>query len=151
MEDEASVRQASRQFLIRSGHTVLEATHGEDAIRASHEPRGPIHLLVTDLVMPRMGGPTLAERLTDERPDLKVLFVSGDAENTVLKHGTIGVATRFLQKPFSLKTLETSARFSRRVRHLRWLHLLAVREGLVKSETQIGVARASTPAPTLAN
>lgn len=48
MEDEASVRQASRQFLIRSGHTVLEATHGEDAIRASHEPRGPIHLLVTE-------------------------------------------------------------------------------------------------------
>jgi two-component system cell cycle sensor histidine kinase/response regulator CckA len=96
--DEASVRQASRQFLIRSGHTVLEATHGEDAIRASHEPRGPIHLLVTDVVMPRMGGPTLAERLTDERPDLKVLFVSGYTENTVLKHGTIDVATRFLQK-----------------------------------------------------
>jgi two-component system, cell cycle sensor histidine kinase and response regulator CckA len=110
VEDEASVRQASRQFLIRSGHTVLEATHGEDAIRASHEPRGPIHLLVTDLVMPRMGGPTLAERLTDERPDLKVLFVSGYAENTVLKHGTIDVATRFLQEPFSLKTLARKVR-----------------------------------------
>jgi hypothetical protein len=47
-----------------------------------------------------MGGPTLAERLTDERPNLKVLFVSSYAENTVLKHGTIDVATRFLQKPF---------------------------------------------------
>jgi FixJ family two-component response regulator len=57
-----------------------------------------------------MGGPTLAERLTDERPDLKVLFVSGYAENTVLKHGTIDVATRFLQKPFSLKTLARKVR-----------------------------------------
>jgi two-component system cell cycle sensor histidine kinase/response regulator CckA len=60
--------------------------------------------------MPRMGGPTLAERLTDERPDLKVLFVSGYAENTVLKQGTIDVATRFLQKPFSLKTLARKVR-----------------------------------------
>ena len=61
-------------------------------------------------VMPRMGGPTLAERLTDERPDLKVLFVSGYADNTVLKHGTIDVATRFLQKPFSLKTMARKVR-----------------------------------------
>jgi DNA-binding NtrC family response regulator len=145
VEDEASVRQASRQFLIRSGRTVLEATHGGDAIRASHEPRGPIHLLVTDVVVSRMGGPTLAERLTDERPDLKVLFVSGYAENTVLKHGTIDVATRFLQKPFSLKTLAIKVREVLEASEaLRWLHLLAVREGLVKSETQIGVARAST-------
>jgi two-component system cell cycle sensor histidine kinase/response regulator CckA len=110
VEDEASVRQASRQFLIRNGYTVLEAAHGEDAIPASQEPRGPIHLLVTDVVMPRMGGPTLAERLTDEQPDLKVVFVSGYAENTVLKHGTIDVATRFLQKPFSLKTLARKVR-----------------------------------------
>lgn len=95
--------------------------------------------------MPRMGGPTLAERLTDERPDLKVLFVSGYAENTVLKHGTIDVATRFLQKPFSLKTLAIKVREVLEASEaLRWLHLLAVREGLVKSETQIGVARAST-------
>jgi len=110
VEDEASVRQAARQFLTRSGYTVLEATDGEDAIRAAREYRGLIHLLVTDVVMPRMGGPTLAERLTDERPDMKVLFVSGYAENTVLKHGKIDVATRFLQKPFSLKTLARKVR-----------------------------------------
>jgi two-component system cell cycle sensor histidine kinase/response regulator CckA len=110
VEDEASVRQASRQFLTRSGYILLEATDGEDATRVSREYRDPIHLLVTDVVMPRMGGPTLAERLTDERPDMKVLFVSGYAENTVLKHGKVDVATRFLQKPFSLKTLARKVR-----------------------------------------
>jgi two-component system, cell cycle sensor histidine kinase and response regulator CckA len=110
VEDEASVRQASRQFLTRSGYTVLEAADGEDAIRASRDHRGPIHLMVTDVVMPRMGGPRLAERLADERPDMKVLFVSGYAENTVLRHGKIDVTTRFLQKPFSLKTLARKVR-----------------------------------------
>jgi two-component system, cell cycle sensor histidine kinase and response regulator CckA len=110
VEDEASVRQASRQFLARSGYLVLEAGDGEDALRVSGEHRGPIHLMVTDVVMPRMGGPKLAERLAEERPDMKVLFVSGYAENTVLQHGKIDVTTRFLQKPFSLRVLGRKVR-----------------------------------------
>ena len=110
VEDEASVRQASRQFLTRSGYTVLEATDGEDGLRASREHAGPIHLMITDVVMPRMGGPQLAERLADERPEMKVLFVSGYAENTVLQHGTVDVTTRFLQKPFSSKALARKVR-----------------------------------------
>jgi CheY-like chemotaxis protein len=110
VEDEESVRQASRQFLTRSGYTVLEATDGEDAIRVSRDHRQAIHLMITDVVMPRMGGPRVAERLTDERPDMKVLFVSGYAESTVLRHGKIDVTTRFLQKPFSLKALARKVR-----------------------------------------
>jgi two-component system, cell cycle sensor histidine kinase and response regulator CckA len=110
VEDEASVRQASRQFLARSGYIVLEASDGEDALLVSRKHRGPIHLMVTDVVMPRMGGPRLAERLAEERLDMKVLFVSGYAENTVLQHGKIDVATRFLQKPFSLKALARKVR-----------------------------------------
>jgi two-component system, cell cycle sensor histidine kinase and response regulator CckA len=110
VEDEASVRQASRQFLARSGYTVLEANDGEDALRVSREYSGPIHLMVTDVVMPRMGGPRLAEQLAEERPDMKVLFVSGYAENTVLQYGKIDVTTRFLQKPFSLKALARKVR-----------------------------------------
>jgi two-component system cell cycle sensor histidine kinase/response regulator CckA len=110
VEDEASVRQAARQFLTRSGYNVLEASDGEDALRISREHRGLIHLMITDVVMPRMGGPKLAERLAEERPDMKVLFVSGYAENTVLQHGKIDVTTRFLQKPFSLKALARKAR-----------------------------------------
>jgi two-component system cell cycle sensor histidine kinase/response regulator CckA len=110
VEDEVSVRQASRQFLTRSGYTVLEATDGEDALRASRKHPGPIHLMITDVVMPRMGGPRLAEKLAEERPDMKVLFVSGYAENTVLQHGKIDVTTRFLQKPFSSKALARKVR-----------------------------------------
>jgi CheY-like chemotaxis protein len=110
VEDETSVRQASRDFLIRSGYNVLEANDGEEGLRVSHHHRGPIHLMITDVVMPRMSGPQLAERLADERPDMKVLFVSGYAENTVLQHGKIDVNTRFLQKPFSLKTLARKVR-----------------------------------------
>jgi two-component system, cell cycle sensor histidine kinase and response regulator CckA len=110
VEDEASVRQASQQFLTRSGYNVLEANDGEDALRTSRKHPGPIHLMITDVVMPRMGGPKLAERLADERPDMKVLFVSGYAENTILQHGKIDVSTRFLQKPFSLKTLARKVR-----------------------------------------
>jgi two-component system, cell cycle sensor histidine kinase and response regulator CckA len=110
VEDEASVRQAARQFLTRSGYNVLEAIDGEDALRASREYGGPIQLMITDVVMPRLGGPRLAERLADERPDMKVLFVSGYAENTILQHGKIDVRTRFLQKPFSLKTLARKVR-----------------------------------------
>jgi FixJ family two-component response regulator len=78
--------------------------------------------MVTDVVMPRMGGPRLAERLAEERPDMKVLFVSGYAENTILQHGKIDVATRFLQKPFSLKAL---ARKIREVMEASEAHALA--------------------------
>jgi len=110
VEDEASVRQASLQFLTRSGYNVLEANDGEDALHTSRSHPGPIHLMITDVVMPRIGGPKLAERLAHERPDMKVLFVSGYAENTVPQHGNIDVATRFLQKPFSLKMLARKVR-----------------------------------------
>jgi two-component system cell cycle sensor histidine kinase/response regulator CckA len=109
VEDEASVRQASLHFLSRSGYTVLEATNGADALRASRQHGGAIHLMIADVVMPKMGGSKLAELLADERPDMKVLFVSGYAENTVLPQGSIDHA-RFLQKPFSLKTLARKIR-----------------------------------------
>ena len=110
VEDEASVRQAARQFLSQSGYTVLDANDGADALRASRQHRGPIHLMITDVVMPKMAGPKLAELLADERPDMKVLFVSGYAEKTVLQHGTVDLTTGFLQKPFSLKTLARKVR-----------------------------------------
>ena len=110
VEDETFVRQASRQFLIRSGYSVIEAADGGDALRASRKHNGPIHLLITDVVMPRMGGAKLAELLADARPDMKVLFVSGYAGSIMLRHGTIDVTTHFLQKPFSLKVLARKVR-----------------------------------------
>jgi two-component system cell cycle sensor histidine kinase/response regulator CckA len=110
VEDEASVRQASAQFLSRSGYTVLEANDGAEALRVSQQHHGPIHLMVTDVVMPKMAGPKLAALLAHERPEMKVLFVSGYAEKTVLQHGNIDVTTAFLQKPFSLKMLARKVR-----------------------------------------
>ncbi len=122
VEDEASVRQASAQFLSRSGYTVFEANDGAEALRVSQQHSGPIHLMVTDVVMPKMAGPKLAALLANERPEMKVLFVSGYAEKTVLQHGNIDVTTAFLQKPFSLKML---ARKVREVLEASEVHALA--------------------------
>jgi len=109
-EDEPAVRQSTREFLSLNGYIVLEAKNGAEAVAVAREYKGPIHLMVTDVVMPQMGGARLAGELALERPDMKVLFVSGYAETTVQRHGAIDVTTRFLQKPFSLRTLARKIR-----------------------------------------
>jgi PAS domain S-box-containing protein len=110
VEDEAAVRRSEREFFAKNGYTVLEASNGEEALLVARDYPGPIDLMVTDVVMPHMGGAKLAEQLAAERPRMKVLFVSGYAESTVLRHGKIDVTTRFLQKPFSLKALARKIR-----------------------------------------
>jgi PAS domain S-box-containing protein len=110
VEDEAAVRESARDFLTQRGYTVLEAGNGEDALRASREFCGPIDLMISDVVMPKLSGPALAELLMAERPHMKVLFVSGYAETTVLRHGNIDVTARLLQKPFGLNTLARKIR-----------------------------------------
>jgi two-component system cell cycle sensor histidine kinase/response regulator CckA len=110
VEDEAAVRASTSEFLVRCGYTVVAADNGEEALRASRDYSGPIHLMITDVVMPKMGGPQVAAQLLAERPDMKTLFVSGYAENTVLQHGNIDVTARFLSKPFSLSTLANKIR-----------------------------------------
>jgi two-component system cell cycle sensor histidine kinase/response regulator CckA len=110
VEDETAVRESEREFLARHGYTVLQARDGEDAIRISRSYDDPIHLMITDVVMPVMGGAEVAEQMSWERPEMKVLFVSGYAENTVLAHGKIDVKNRFLPKPFSLRALGRKVR-----------------------------------------
>jgi len=110
VEDEPAVRQSEREFLLLNGYLVLEASDGEDALHLVSGFNGPIHLMISDVVMPRIGGAKLAERLRSLKPDLKVLFVSGYAEATVLRQGGIDLSTGFLQKPFSLKTLARKIR-----------------------------------------
>ena len=110
VEDEEAVRQSACEFLTMNGYTVLEAGNGEEALLVSRNYTRPIHLMVSDVVMPKMGGAQLAKLLTVERPDMKVLFVSGYAENTVLQHGKIDMTNGFLQKPFTLKTLAQKIR-----------------------------------------
>jgi CheY-like chemotaxis protein len=101
VEDEAVLRESEREFLCHHGYTVLAAADGEEAVRVSQGHAGQIHLLVTDVVMPKTGGVELAKKVLGERPDMRVLYVSGYAETKVRAHGDIDV-NRFLQKPFSL-------------------------------------------------
>jgi two-component system, cell cycle sensor histidine kinase and response regulator CckA len=110
VEDEAALRQPAREFLSSKGYTVIEATDGDDALRIAKNYTGRIDLMITDVIMPHMGGAQLAETLAEKRPQMKVLFVSGYAENTILGHGPIDVMTQFLQKPFSLEELARKIR-----------------------------------------
>jgi CheY-like chemotaxis protein len=112
VEDQDAVRAFARHVLQTAGYTVLEARDGEDGLRAARQCQGPIHLVVTDVVMPRMGGPQLAELLARERPGLRVLFVSGYAGDAITSRGAPGVGSAFLGKPFD------PVRFARRVREL---------------------------------
>ncbi|MBV9572988.1 MAG: response regulator [Acidobacteriales bacterium] len=105
VEDDAAVLHATQEFLTHSGYTVLAAKDGEDALRVAGDYGGMIDLMISDVVMPQMGGAKLAQLLTRKRPGTKVLFVSGYADNTVLRQGAIDVIHCYLQKPFSLHDL----------------------------------------------
>jgi CheY-like chemotaxis protein len=93
-----------------NGYNVLEAGHGGEALRVSEQFAGPLHLLITDVVMPEMSGGELAARLKQLRPDLKVLFLSGYTEDAVVRHGVSEAESAFLQKPFSLPVLAHKVR-----------------------------------------
>src|SRR5260370_4489862 len=91
--------------VLKTGnYEVLEAVDGLDALRRAEEYRGPIHLLVTDVVMPKMNGVVLAERLTALRPEMKVLYASGYTDDVIARNGLNGDDVPFLQKPFTLDT-----------------------------------------------
>ncbi len=110
VEDEESVRKMVGKILSGEGYTILEAAHGEEAIRICRSHKGPIHLLMTDVVMPRMSGRELAEKLRPLRKGMKVLYMSGYPDNTIVHHGVLDPHTAFLQKPFSLRALEQKVR-----------------------------------------
>ena len=100
VEDEDMVRQVARRILEMHGYTVLEAASGPDALLVSQKTQGPIHLMLTDVVMPGMSGGETAERLQAQRPELKVLFMSGHTENSIVHHGVLDPGVAFIQKPF---------------------------------------------------
>jgi two-component system, cell cycle sensor histidine kinase and response regulator CckA len=105
VEDEDSVRELVRQVLEGHGHAVLTARHGRDALLMAERYERPIDLLVTDVVMPEMGGGELVERLVARRPDLKVLYMSGYTNDEVLRRGVPEGGTSFLHKPFTADEL----------------------------------------------
>ena len=101
VEDEDSIRTLLGRELGASGYKVLEAGNAEDAVDLCRRHQGPIHLLVTDVVMPRISGHELADRLASLRPDMRVLYMSGYTDDAVVRHGVLESATAFLQKPFT--------------------------------------------------
>src|SRR5207302_2465490 len=101
VEDVAAVRTVTRTMLERYGYTVLEAPNGAAAIDLVAAHTGPLHLLLTDVVMPEVGGRELAQRMKTARPDLKVLFMSGYTDDAIVNHGVLDPGTVYLQKPFT--------------------------------------------------
>ena len=110
VEDAAAVRAVTKQVLERQGYTVLEAPDGEAALQLAERHRGAIHLLLTDVVMPRLSGRELAERLARVRPEVKVLYASGYTDDSVVRHGILESGTAYLQKPFSPESLARKVR-----------------------------------------
>lgn len=101
VEDEDAVRQLLRETLEALGYTVLSAPNGPEALRVSVEYARPIDLLVTDVVMPQMNGRALAERLAQQHPGLKTLYVSGHADEFIVRHGVLEPGLTLLRKPFT--------------------------------------------------
>jgi len=110
VEDDEAVRGLTRQVLRGRGYQVLEAPGAVPALELAREHGGVIDLLVTDVVMPEVGGRELAERLQQLRPGLRVLFMSGYTDDAVVRHGVQEAEVAFLQKPFSIEALVTKVR-----------------------------------------
>jgi PAS domain S-box-containing protein len=109
-EDEGAVRALARHVLKMHGYAVLEAGHGREALRIADDHLGPIHLLVTDVVMPEMGGRQLADELAARRAGTRVLYLSGYTDDAIVRHGVLQAESAFLQKPFTPTALVQKVR-----------------------------------------
>ncbi len=110
VEDEDSVRELVRLTLSSRGYKVLEAENGEAGLRVAEETKGTIDILVTDVVMPGIGGRELAKKIVAKRPTTRVLYLSGYTEDAIATQGTLTPGTAFLQKPFTLQNLAKKVR-----------------------------------------
>jgi PAS domain S-box-containing protein len=110
VEDEKSVRALSRSILERYGYTVLEAGSGKEGLEVARQFPLPIHLVLTDVVMPEMGGTDLASQLETLRPGVRVLYMSGYTDDAIFRHGLLTKGRSFLQKPFTPEALARKVR-----------------------------------------
>jgi two-component system cell cycle sensor histidine kinase/response regulator CckA len=110
VEDEIAVRSLVQHVLSSKGYLVLEASRGDEALSVCRRHQGPIHLMLTDVIMPQMSGRELATRLATVQPDMKVLFMSGYTSEGIVHHGVLERGTAFLQKPFTPNSLARKVR-----------------------------------------
>ena len=110
VEDDERVRGLASKMLLRHGYTVIEASEAEETLRVAAQHSGPIHLLLTDVILPGLSGRVLAQRMSEQYPQVKVLYMSGYTDNAIVHHGVLTAGVAFLQKPF------TPAAFARAVR-----------------------------------
>jgi PAS domain S-box-containing protein len=110
VEDEDQVRELIGDILTAQGYQVLAANDGVEALQAAGEHEGPIHLLLTDVVMPRMSGRALADQLRSSHPEMRVLYTSGYTDNAIVHHGVLEEGVHFLSKPFELEALARKVR-----------------------------------------
>ena len=111
-EDDDNLRALAREILESQGYTVLEGLDPEDTLRIAAQHGGTIHLLLTDVVMPHMNGRALADAVKGVRPQISMLYMSGYADDAIVRHGVFDSTMAFLQKPF------TPTELARRVREV---------------------------------
>jgi len=100
VEDDEKLRRMAQKIFKTHKYTVLSVSNGDEALRLSGEHEGPIHLLLTDVVMPGMIGKELAKQIESQRPKIKVLYMSGYTDNAIVHHGVLDKGINFIQKPF---------------------------------------------------
>ena len=110
VEDDQTVRELAARVLEKAGYTCMDAGSGDEALEQARHHSGPIDLLLTDVVMPRMSGRELAERITGTRPGVKLLYMSGYTDDAVVHHSVLEPGTAFIQKPFSPDSLARRVR-----------------------------------------
>ena len=110
VEDNHEVRKVTGRILRMQGYRVLEASNGGDSFSISKQHEGPIHLMITDVVMPEMNGPQLAKHLISQHPEMKVLYMSGYVKNFISHQGILGKEMNYIQKPFTVDELVKKVR-----------------------------------------
>jgi PAS domain S-box-containing protein len=110
VEDEEAVRHLAQEVLKSNGYRVLDASNGNEAVRVAEQHQGVIDLMLTDVVMPQLGGRELAEKLSVTRPDMRVLYMSGYTDDAIVHHGVLDGRAAFLEKPFAPDALALKVR-----------------------------------------